>query len=202
MDLYIGFIWLFGGNFAPRGNFLCNGQLLSINQNSAFFSILGTTYGGDGVQTFALPNLQGRTAIGSGNGPGLTPKVLGQVSGTEAVTLTNSNLPIHNHPATLSGATSTPQAAAVAGDATSPENNYLALSPKIGSGPNATVLKTYATPTAATAVAENIKPMVSNPVTGTPTIGVAGSSAAVSIMQPYLALTYCILAQGIYPSRN
>jgi microcystin-dependent protein len=85
---FIGQIMLFGGNFAPQGWAFCNGQLLSISQNTALFSILGTTYGGNGTTNFALPDLQGRAAVGFGNGAGLSPYVLGQVTGSETVTMT------------------------------------------------------------------------------------------------------------------
>ncbi len=90
---FIGEVRMFAGNFAPRGWAFCDGQLLSIAQNSALFSIVGTMYGGDGRTTFGLPDLRGRTAIGVGNGPGLSPVMQGQKTGTENVTLTNANLP-------------------------------------------------------------------------------------------------------------
>lgn len=88
---------MFGGNFAPRGWAFCNGQLMPISQNSALFSILGTTYGGDGQTTFALPDLRGRVAVGQGQGPGLSSVSLGQAAGTETVTLTTAELPAHSH---------------------------------------------------------------------------------------------------------
>ncbi|WP_394713363.1 phage tail protein [Desulfogranum marinum] len=88
---------MFGGNFAPRGYAFCDGQLLPISQNSALFSILGTTYGGDGRTTFALPDLRGRTAVHPGRGPGLTERRLGSRWGAEQVTLTVAQLPSHNH---------------------------------------------------------------------------------------------------------
>ena len=94
---YIGCIFHFAGNFAPRGYALCQGQLLSIQQNTALFAILGTTYGGDGIRTFGLPDLRGRAAVGQGAGPGLQTIVLGEISGAETVTLTTNNLPAHNH---------------------------------------------------------------------------------------------------------
>jgi microcystin-dependent protein len=97
MEPFIGQIMAFGGNFAPRGWALCNGQLMSIAQNSALFSILGTTYGGDGVTTFGLPDLRGRLPMGWGNGPGLTPRQIGETAGAESVTLTINNMPAHNH---------------------------------------------------------------------------------------------------------
>jgi microcystin-dependent protein len=94
---FIGEIRMFGGNFAPRQWALCDGQLLSIAQYQALFSLLGTTYGGNGVSTFALPNLQGRLALGYGQGPGLSNYALGQTGGSETVTLTTSTMPGHNH---------------------------------------------------------------------------------------------------------
>lgn len=97
VEPYIGQISMAGFNFAPRGWALCNGQLLSIQQNTALFSLLGTTYGGDGVTTFALPNLQGRVPMHWGNGPGLTPRVIGEQAGEESVTLIQTQMPQHNH---------------------------------------------------------------------------------------------------------
>lgn len=94
---FIGSILLFCGNFAPRGYALCNGQLLSIAQNTALFSILGTTYGGDGQSTFALPDLRGRVPNHFGQGPGLSDYALGEVGGSEAETMTTSQMPSHSH---------------------------------------------------------------------------------------------------------
>lgn len=117
MEPFIGMIVQFGGNFAPRGWALCDGQLLSINSHSALFSILGTTYGGDGRSTFGLPDLRGRVAMHAGTGPGLTPRDLGRKSGAETVTLTTNQMPNHNH-----------QLNVLNGLATSPngQNEYLA----------------------------------------------------------------------------
>lgn len=98
---FIGQITLFAGNFAPRGWAFCQGQLLSIAQNTALFSILGTTYGGDGQTTFALPDLRGRVPLQQGQGPGLQSYVLGQKAGTETVTLTVNEMPAHNHSITV-----------------------------------------------------------------------------------------------------
>jgi len=94
---FVGQISIFGFNFAPRGWAFCQGQLLSIAQNSALFSLLGTTYGGDGVTTFGLPDLRGRVPNGVGQGPGLANYVQGEVSGTESATLTVNNLAAHSH---------------------------------------------------------------------------------------------------------
>ena len=102
MDPIIGQIILIGFNWAPQGWALCNGQLLPISQYNALFSLIGTTYGGDGRTTFALPDLRGRVPVHQGNGPGLTPRVMGEASGTEAVTLTLPEIPMHTHTATVS----------------------------------------------------------------------------------------------------
>ena len=117
MEPFIGMIVQFGGNFAPRGWALCDGQLLSINSNSALFSILGTTYGGDGRSTFGLPDLRGRVAMHAGTGPGLTPRNLGHKSGAENVTLTINQMPNHNHSINVLDGAAT---------ATSGNNAYLA----------------------------------------------------------------------------
>src|SRR5512142_222968 len=96
---FIGQIGLFAFNFPPRGWALCNGQILSISQNTALFSLLGTTYGGDGISTFALPNLQSRVPMHRGQGPGLSPRTIGEVTGTETVILLQNNMPAHTHTA-------------------------------------------------------------------------------------------------------
>jgi microcystin-dependent protein len=105
MDPFIGEIRIFGFPFAPQGWALCAGQLLSIQQNTALFSILGTQYGGNGTSNFALPNLQGSVSIGQGSGPGLTPRIVGETGGTATVTLTTQQLASHTHPANCSNTT-------------------------------------------------------------------------------------------------
>ena len=101
-DPFIGDIRMFGGNFAPRGYALCDGQLLSISQNDALFSLFGTIYGGDGRTSFGLPDLRGRVPIHKGSGPGLSPRTIGRKLGAENVTLTVNELPSHGHPLTAS----------------------------------------------------------------------------------------------------
>lgn len=101
MEPYIGQIMIFCGNFAPQGWAFCNGQLLSISENEALFTLIGTTYGGDGQNTFALPDLRGRVPVGTGQGSGLPNIVIGQSGGTENVTLLTNNLPAHNHNVTI-----------------------------------------------------------------------------------------------------
>jgi microcystin-dependent protein len=180
MDEFIAVIKLFGLNFNPRNWLYCQGGILAISSNTALFSLLGTTYGGNGQTTFALPDLRGRTAIGMGQGSGLSSRQLGEVAGTEVVTLTSNQMPLHTH---LIGATT------AAGSTAVPTNAILAAGPKTGSGPNATSLNTYANGTP-------------NTTLGTNSVGVAGGSQPFSIMQPSLVLNYCICVYGIFPSRN
>src|SRR3954464_2189508 len=121
MEPFIGQIMLFAGNFAPRGWAFCEGQLLSIAQNTALFSILGTTYGGNGQTTFALPDLRGRVPIHPGQGPGLSPYALGQVGGSESVTLTSKQITGHKHLAqclNAAGSSTGPSGAVWAGSTT------------------------------------------------------------------------------------
>src|ERR1700693_2766888 len=96
-NVFLGQISMFGGNFAPRGFALCNGQTLPITQNAALFSLLGTTYGGNGQTTFALPNLQSRLPVHQGQGPGLSNYVMGQTGGATAVTINSTTMPAHSH---------------------------------------------------------------------------------------------------------
>lgn len=171
MDSYIATIMMFGGNFAIRGWALCNGQLLSIAQNTALFSLLGTTYGGNGQTTFGLPDLRGRVATHWGQGPGLSSISQGEAGGAENVTLITNNLPAHNHAmtgSTLPGNTSQPTGAVPA--------NTGALD------------KEYST-------------VLTSNVAMAPT-GLAGGGVPVSVRNPYLAVTFLIALEGIYPSRN
>jgi microcystin-dependent protein len=128
MDPIIGQIILVSFDWAPRGWALCNGQLIAIQSNSALFSLLGTTYGGDGIRTFALPDLRGRVPIHYGQGPGLSPYVIGEASGFEQVSLTTANLPAHSHTATVSSA------------AGGRGGNVLAAAGQTNNGPNDLVL--------------------------------------------------------------
>lgn len=183
-DPFIGQISMFGGNFAPRGWAFCNGQLLAISQNTALFSLLGTIYGGNGVTTFALPDLRGRTPIHAGNGPGLSTRVLGTKIGTEVNVLNLTQMPSHNHIATnivtIELNTSTEN-----GEESSPENQYLAAGNNI-----------YVdTPTANTKLAG-----ISGTVTTT--IANSGGNQPINNMQPSITIHYIIALQGIYPSRN
>ena len=170
---FIGEIKIFAGNFAIRGFALCNGQLLSIAQNTALFSILGTTYGGNGQTTFGLPNLQGRFPMHWGNGAGLSPRVIGETGGTESVTLTAAQMPAHTHPFT-------PPCSNGPGGFDSPVGRVPAIS----------------------ANAENFAAAPGNAAMAAGTTGSAGSSQPVPNMPPFLCVTFIIALQGIFPSRN
>ncbi|WP_343532071.1 tail fiber protein [Pedobacter sp.] len=194
MDEYLAIIKMFAATFAPRGWAFCSGQLIAVNTNSALYALLGTNFGGNGQTTFGLPDLRGRVPVGSNGGiagPGLGAYVLGQVGGTENTVLTLNNLPGHTHTATGAAV----KGSSAIGNTDTPINNYLALSPKIGSGPNAATLKTYVTPAAAGTTGD---------IAGVsqPTNAPSGSNSPFSNMQPYLGMNYIICMEGIFPSRN
>lgn len=121
-ERFLGSISLVPYNFAPLGSAFCQGQLMSIAQNDALFALIGTTYGGDGQTTFALPDLRGRVVVGMGQGPGLTNRTIGEMGGEEEVTLTVNQIPSHSH---------TPMASTSAGNTASPTNAYWAPGPRI-----------------------------------------------------------------------
>jgi microcystin-dependent protein len=179
MEGYIAEIRLFAGNFAPRGWAFCQGQILSIAQNTALFALLGTTYGGNGQTTFALPDLRGRVAVGPGQGPGLPPVNLGQMSGAPTHTLIITEMPAHNHVAQV-----TVQATNAGGSSTSPEGAFPA-----GSTSRDTIYDSTSNTTMNTAMVQT-------------TIGVAGGSQPHNNMQPYTGVNYIICMEGIFPSRN
>ena len=195
MDYFIGGIIFVGFNFAPRYFAQCAGQTLSIAQNTALFSLLGTYYGGNGQTTFMLPDLRGRSAIGFGAGPGLQPYSIGQAGGAENVTLTLGNLPAHNHPVTITGAME-----AVNIKATEPSpaaGRYLARSVDAAATPtsNPEIYLPGDVGTPAPKV-----PLAGLNVAGT--VGSAGLSQPAPVLSPYLAINPCIALQGIFPSRN
>ncbi|SOE20026.1 Microcystin-dependent protein [Spirosomataceae bacterium TFI 002] len=172
-NAYIGEIILFAGNFNPRSWARCDGQLLAISQYSALFSLLGTTYGGDGRSTFALPDMRGRVATGVGTGPGLSTRQQGSRSGSETHTLNINEIPAHTH--TQRGSSKPPTqntasgASLASGDITTPMENIYAAS-------NGDV-----------------------PLSAT---GLAGGSQSHTNLQPILAVNFIICLQGIFPSRN
>jgi microcystin-dependent protein len=192
MEGTIGEIRMFAGTFAPRNWAFCAGQLMSISQNTALFSILGTTYGGNGQTTFALPDLRSRVPVGTGQGPGLSNITLGEVSGTETVTLLTTQMPAHTHTAqaTVTG-TSAQKCLDDTGLGDTPGGQFPAIS-TAGS-------KIYTNATQTPDATMGASPITA---TATVTIGIAGNSQPVPIRNPYLGMNYIICLFGIFPSRN
>ena len=195
----MGTILAWAPNFAPQNFQYCKGQLLSISQYSALFALLGTTYGGNGVSTFQLPNLSGRVPVGAGQLPGGSTYVLGQMAGVEQVTLITPQLPAHTHIATVSSLTiNSITIKASSQDATDHAPSATAGSiaaPLDGSGDQNLGFNGIAPDTALNVAA-------SGTIAGTVTNGLTGNNQPVSIMQPYLAVNYIICTQGIFPPRN
>lgn len=172
MNPYLGEIRIFSGNFAPKGWAFCNGQLLSIQSNTALFALLGTYYGGNGTTTFALPNLQSRIPIHQGQGQGLSPYNIGQLGGTENETINTQQMPQHNHTINAVGSN---------GGANRVGNNLLA---------NATSGNVY-NPAPSDGTTLNAQAMSGQ-----------GNNQPHNDIQPYLAVSYIIATQGIFPPRN
>lgn len=171
---FLGQVYLVGYNFAQRGFALCSGQLLPIAQNTALFSLLGTFFGGNGTTTFGLPDLRGRTAIGMGQGNGLSNRSIGQMGGSETNTLTAAELPAHTHDATLHGESGAPSG-------TNPSGMMLGLA------------NIYVAPGAAPDRA-----LASQSIT----VSQTGNNMPVNNMQPFVVMNYEIALQGLYPSRS
>lgn len=190
VGVLLGSICMVAFNFCPRGYLEANGMLVPISEHSALFSLLGTTYGGDGQNAFALPDLRGRVPIGAGQGIGLTNVYQGEAGGVERVALTSAEMPTHNHTATtdVSTVSASLRANASLGSASAPDGNALAdtgRSAAYGNGaPDVTL--------AAGSVALS--------GTATTTVANTGSGQAHENRQPYLAIRYCIATQGIFPS--
>jgi microcystin-dependent protein len=173
-EAYIGSIVMFAGNYAPEGWAFCQGQILPINQYQALFSILGTTYGGNGSTNFALPDLRGRAPIGMGQGPGLTPVNLGQPVGSETATLNASQMPSHGHTVACD--------AASASSGADPTNHYP------GNPGSLSEAQLYGGTATATMAQGMIQP--------------AGGGQPFSIRQPSMGMNYIICLQGLYPPRT
>ena len=192
MEPFIGEIMLAGFNFCPRGYMPATGQLLAIAENSALFSLLGTTYGGDGRTTFALPDLRGRVPVGVDQGPGLSNLPIGAKGGAEQVTVTQAQMPSHTHGAsTAVTADVKARATNQRADAASPAGNVLG---RTGSGGEVY----HAAPADQDMAADAIEANVSATTTVSPT----GGGQPVNVRDPYLAMNWCIAVEGIYPSRN
>ena len=178
---FVAEITMFGFNFAPKGWAFCQGQLLPISQNTALFSLLGTTYGGDGKSTFALPNLSDQTAIGMGQSTTGTQYFEGEASGTSTVTLLQTELPLHNH---------TFMASTNPGTTATAANNQLGVG-STGNKQNSWNANIYS-PNPAQATT-GLSPQA---------LSIAGSSLPHNNMQPYLTLNFCIAMQGVFPPRS
>lgn len=187
-DPYIGEVMWTGANFCPRGWAEASGQILAISDNNALFALYGTTYGGDGRTTFALPDLRGRSAVHDGTGPGLTRIRLGEKGGAETATLTSSNLPSHSHG--LTAATVTLSASGEAGDSPAPEARMLA------DGQRAAI---YADVPADVA---DIKALAAESADVGGQTDAAGSGSPVNIRSPYVAMRACVALVGTFPSRS
>lgn len=175
-DPFMAEVRIWATNFAPRGWAFCEGQYMPISQNTALFSLVGTTYGGNGHTTFCVPNLKGRAPMHWGTGPGLTPRVYGEFGGVSRVTLTKSQIPAHNH--IIAGQASN-------GNSHAPANHYLAKDP------------------AKSQRVRMLKVEPSSMVTMSPlAISAEGGGQSHENCQPYLGLNFCIATLGIYPSRN
>lgn len=202
MEGTIGEIRLFASNFAPRNWAYCAAQVVQIRANTALFSILGATYGGDGSNTFMLPDLQGRVAIGAGQGTGLTNYNLGTKAGTETVTLNTTQLPAHNHQAIaqpgIGSGTVKVMAVGNAGGASSPGGNYIGQD-------TGNALTSYATGGSIVTMDSRSIQITNVVATGSPasvTLAANGGNQPHSNMQPYTVLSYIICMYGIFPSRN
>jgi microcystin-dependent protein len=202
-DPFIGEIRMFAGTFAPNGWAFCNGQLLAISTYSPLFSILGTNYGGNGTTTFALPNLSSRVPVGTGQAPGLSQITLGEISGTENVTILATQMPMHSHGATTTATATSTGSLQVAGTGSnastipSTTNNILGAS-STGGPPSAAIWSDQLSTPVTLANPEAINTTLTVNVTVQP----AGGSQPLPIRNPYLGMNFIIALEGIYPSRN
>jgi microcystin-dependent protein len=217
---FLASIILFGGSYAPRSWIYCQGQVLSVNQNAALFSLLSNTYGGDGRSTFGIPDLRGRVPLGTGRGNGLTEFPLGRQAGRDSVVLATENLAPHHHLATFTGtggggsaggpitanATATMNVSTDAATLGSPDGNYISLMTGGRSGlaqfsPSSTDSSTLATD--AINVNVDIIGGDGGGITGgTVTVENTGGNIPVSLIQPSLAMNYILCVDGSYPSRT
>jgi microcystin-dependent protein len=202
MDGTISEIRLFAGNFPPRNWAFCNGQVLSIQSNQALFSLLGTTYGGNGKTNFALPDLQGRTAVGQGQGPGLSMYTLGEKLGANTDTIIQTTMAAHPHSTAITqGGKGTGSATVMcidAGGQAQPGGNYIGADNTAGAKPYAHPTLGPTTPMAGAAVTSNLT--VPPPtVTG---ISLTGGNQPHNNIMPSIAINYIICLFGVYPSRN
>lgn len=193
-DPYLGEVSIFAGNYAPRDWAYCWGQLMQISENTALFSLLGTYYGGDGRVTFGIPDLRGRSVVGSGQGPGRTPRQIGQYGGYEGVTLSTANMAAHTHPAeTTVAGTMSGQLKCVTETGTSSNPAGAYISAHAGA-----FLRSG---TVANMNAGGVE-VDTGALSATTTVENAGNGQAHENMHPWQAINYIIALQGTYPPRN
>ncbi len=190
MDPFLGEIKMVGFNFAASGYAFCQAQLMPISQNTALFALLGTTFGGDGVQTYGLPDYRGRMPVGMGNGPNLAPIGQGEISGAEYVTLISAQMSTHNHTATSTVAI---PAATGVGGSPSPSATSVLATVADGSGGGETPQNVYLSGAATTTL---------QPFNANATVGMAGGSQPVEIRTPYLGTNFIIALNGVFPSQS
>jgi microcystin-dependent protein len=176
---FVGQLAIFAGNFAPAGWAFCNGQAIAISENPTLFQLLGTTYGGDGQQTFNLPDLRGRVPVHQGQGQGLSPYTIGQSGGVETITLTTQQLPSHAHA----------PIAPASGDSNTPANTFLASE----GGADAGKVSIYAPFDVNSANMTTLLPT---------SLTIQGGSQPHENLQPFLAINYIISLFGIFPTQN
>lgn len=193
MEGYIGEIRMFGGNFAPRTWAFCDGRTINIASNTALFSIVGTVYGGNGTTTFCLPDLRGRTAVGAGTGPGLSPYVLGQKGGVETTAMSLVQMPIHTHVVGGTIATQPVRIPALNDSATSTEPNTTNF-PALSEG--ATIYESSPTPNAF------MGNFTTNLAVTNTAVSSVGNGLPFSIQPPLAVTNYIICMFGIFPSRD
>ncbi|MEN2712003.1 phage tail protein [Sphingomonas sp. NPDC092331] len=207
---FIGQIMQVGFNFAPRGWAPCQGQIMSIQQNTALFSLLGTVYGGNGQSTFGLPDSRGRVFIGQGNGPGLTPITLGEIGGVNSEVLSILQMPIHNHLATFTptgGGTVSGTLQAMTG-AIGSETAIPAAGSFLGvaNDSSGSITPTFYVPAGQSGTTPvnlgGLNITGGGGGTGTVTVANSGGSQPVPVMQPYLGIQTNIALEGVFPSRN
>jgi len=190
---YVGDICTFAFNFCPTGFLPANGELLAISQYIVLFDLLGTQFGGDGVKTFGLPNLQGRVPVGTGQGTGISDILIGQSGGEETTTLSVANLPLHYHPASTNMIiTSILDAISTSGKTSSPGGNFLAVS--------SVTDHIYSTSAASVAMAAAAIKTTTTKVSTT--VSPTGNLAPFPIREPFTGITYCIAYAGVFPSQN
>jgi microcystin-dependent protein len=187
---YLGLVIPFAGPNPPSAWMICQGQLLDIGENTALYSLLGTAFGGDGINTFALPNLSGRVAIHSGQAPGMQPYTQGQTGGDEQVWITIDNLPAHNHEI-IGNIAALPPCAITAGETDSPAGNFPAQINGAGNAYNTTAV-----------AGVNMGAVTITPLSPPAPFSKNETKAPITIRSPYLAMNYIICIAGIFPPQG